>query len=294
MEENTPNTGSKLKGTLSGQRTGSDSAKEPVSWNTESVSWNPEPAVKTPEPAAADPKPAYNFDPKTGRPANSEVRNPAVSLYGPPPTNRTSQPAYSFDPKTGRPVNPVNPVNPVYPVYPEEPAKKKKTGLIIGLIAGGVALIAALVLILVFVGRKKELSPAEFTARCRSIGFQYVQDYYDEELREINAEACVDAYMENFNGKAYEIEASYFSFANAELAKAVFTEGRSDFRGRSGEYTENTGKNWEKIMLFSDSEAARAVMRIGKTIISVYVDNDSDSAVGFREFCEQLLNDLTK
>ena len=289
MEENTPNTGSKLKGTLGGQRAGTDSTKEPVSWNPEPVAINPEPAV-------TDPKPAYNFDPKTGRPLNPEVRNPAATLYGPPPVSRTTQPAYNFDPKTGRPINPATPV---YPVNPVEPVKK--TGLLIGLIAGGVALIAVVVLLLVFVGRKKELNPAEFVTRCREIGFKYVDNEYgfDADFTTIVPTVVYEA--ENLQGtnSNYDVTAYHLTFADVNNAKSFYgalyaSVQANAYNVYSGSVKTQSGKNWDMVTR-ADSGYVVSVMRVGKTLICVSVDAYYSGALSdIEQIAEQVMNDLTK
>lgn len=88
---------------------------------------NPAP---TPEPV-----PQMNFDPMTGEPIN------------PAPT--PEQPQMAFDPMTGQPINPT-PVQPQMAFDPmtgmplqQPPKKKKKTGLIVGIVAGVVVVAGA-------------------------------------------------------------------------------------------------------------------------------------------------------
>ena len=78
---------------------------------------------------------AMNFDPMTGEPIN------------PAPT--PEQPQMRFDPMTGQPINPT-PVQPQMAFDPmtgmplqQPPKKKKKTGLIAGIVAGVVVIAGA-------------------------------------------------------------------------------------------------------------------------------------------------------
>ena len=105
------------------------------------------------------------------------VSEPVYQQPAQPTYSQPAQPAYSqpVQPQYVPPVPPVPPVEPqAQPVQPDQPKKKSKKGLIIGLIAAGVVLIALILLfVLVFLpmiqgGKKVEI---DFT--------KYIQTKFD-------------------------------------------------------------------------------------------------------------------
>ena len=113
------------------------------------------PVETAPQPAMPS---APSQPPPPEQPLQSEpqpqYQQPPQEAYAPPQTPYAPQPPYAQQPPLGQAQQPYPYTQPPYTQPPYQAApKKKNTGLIIGLVAGGVVLIAAaVVLVLLFMG----------------------------------------------------------------------------------------------------------------------------------------------
>ncbi|MBR5971012.1 MAG: hypothetical protein IK016_11830 [Lachnospiraceae bacterium] len=108
---------------------------------------------------AAAPQPQGGFDPMTGEPLGQQAAPPQPQGGFDPMTGQPlgqqmpPQPQGGFDPMTGQPLGQQMPPRQQAPVYggmQPQPQKNSKKGLIIGLVIGGVVLVAGLVVLILF------------------------------------------------------------------------------------------------------------------------------------------------